>query len=199
MIKYVIFDLADTLVRGLTGIGEGLSDNCAPTPKDHIVDCLRGEEMTDFLLGRTTEDDYLGSLIRKYHWSIDLDSLKKTIRRHFDEAIPGMAELVRQLSGKYSLVLLSNHGREWVEYIEKKHRFLDLIRRRFYSFDLKCLKNTPEIFLRVLAALNAEPTECMFIDDRETVTQTARGLDAIRFTDAETLKDELRRRGIRLV
>ena len=41
MVKCIIFDLADTLVRGLTGIENELV-NYIPLQKDQILSCFRG-------------------------------------------------------------------------------------------------------------------------------------------------------------
>jgi hypothetical protein len=58
MIQCIIFDLADTLIRGLTGIEELLAEKYLSTPKEQILACFRGEEMGEFLIGNRSETEY---------------------------------------------------------------------------------------------------------------------------------------------
>lgn len=199
MIKCVIFDLADTLVRGLTGIENELV-HFIPLPKEQILSCFRGDCFIDFLLGNKTEEDYLQELIFRYQWDVDKDILKKIIRDNFSYDVPGMADIVQQLSEKYLLVLLSNHGKEWAEHIESVHSFLKVFKYRFYSYDMKCAKANPEIYLRLLDKINLPPNNCLFIDDREKFLEIAKnqGIHTIWFESCEYLKRSLSEFGIKV-
>ena len=199
MIKCIIFDLADTLVRGLTGIENELV-HFLPLPKEQILSYFRGDCFIDFLLGSISEEDYLQELISRYQWDVDKDTLKKIIRDNFCYDVPGMADIVQQLSERYLLVLLSNHGKEWAEYIESVHGFLKVFKYRFYSYDMKCSKANPDIYLRLLEKIKLRPNNCLFIDDREKFLEIAKnqGIHTIRFENCEHLKLSLSEFGIQV-
>ena len=102
------------------------------------------------------------------------------------------------LSNHYSLFLLSDHGREWVEYIEREHTFLKLFRLRFYSFDLHMRKNNPDTYWKILSQIDALPEECLFIDDRPMFLDVAKevGLSTIQFDNSNQLRAALERYSI---
>lgn len=197
MIRCLIFDLNDTLVRGLTGVEEALAPVLG-IEKAEILPALRSDEMLPFLLGEAGEDEYLRAAIAAHAWRIDLDLLKRLIRANFAHAVPGAAALVRHLSGRYELALLSDDGREWAAYKEATHAFLALFARKFYSFDLKSRKTDPRTFRTVLEALGRGPEECLFIDDRQRFLDAAQeaGLAGIRFEDSPSLRERLSEIGI---
>ena len=131
---------------------------------------------------------------------ITLPEMKQIIRHSLDMRVPDMQPILEALKKNYELVLLSDHGREWVDYILQKHPFLDIFEQKFFSFDLDGIKEKPETFIRLLDRLDRRPQECLFIDDMEHNCATARslGIDSIRFTAAEDLKAALGRLGIQV-
>lgn len=197
MIKYVIFDLADTLVSGLTGIENKLAQYIN-SPKEQILPCFRGPEIVELFFGNITEDEYLQLLIKKYNWDIDISIIKQIIRDNFNSAVSGVSEIVQKLSSNYTLVLLSNHCKEWIEYIERTHDFLKVFKYKFYSFEIKGTKDNPNTYISLLKHINCEPQNCVFIDDRQHFIDVAQsvGINAIRFDNAENLKLSLNRVGI---
>ncbi len=200
MIRCLIFDLNDTLVRGLTGVEEALAPILG-IDKAEILPALRSDEMLPFLLGETSEDEYLRTVITAHAWPIDLDLLKRLIRANFAHAVPGADELARHLSGRYELALLSDDGREWAAYKEAAHGFLALFARKFYSFDLTSRKNDPRTFRTVLEALGRAPGECLFIDDRQRFLDAAlgAGLTGIRFEGSPSLRGRLAEFGVEVL
>lgn len=200
MIRCLIFDLNETLVRGLTGVEEALAPILGIDKAD-ILPALRCDGMLPFLLGETSEEDYLRAVIAARAWRIDPDLLKRLVRANFDHAVPGAAELVRHLSGRYELAIHSDEGREWAAYKETAHGFLALFPRKFYSFDLKSRKTDPRTFRTVLEALGRGPDECLFIDDRQRFLDAAReaGLAGIRFEGSPSLRERLAEYGIEML
>lgn len=197
MIKTILFDLSDTLVVGLTGIEPTLQPYLH-YPGDEILRQFRSDAMLDFLLGYSSEDDYLRLLKRTYRWEPDIEQIKAMIRQHFKTAIPGMCEIVESLAKRFPLYLVSDNGREWVEYVETEHAFLSLFRRRFYSFESHRRKTDPETYREVLRQIGAEAAECLFIDDRRAFLEVASqvGISTQLFENACQLRDSLAVRSI---
>ena len=109
-----------------------------------------------------------------------------------------MDETIAQLSDKYTLILLSDHAREWIEYIEEYHRFLTKFSARMYSFETGHLKNVTHNFQKLLTDLNILSGSCLFIDDRKENIAVADqcGIKGILFKDQDQLIGELREFGV---
>jgi len=104
--------------------------------------------------------------------------------------------ILTELASRYELVLLSDHAREWIAYIEPVHPFLKIFKHTFYSYNLGRLKKDPETFSEVLDAMSFPSRSCLFIDDNPVNVAVARsvGILSIRFVNAEQLTTELERR-----
>jgi FMN phosphatase YigB (HAD superfamily) len=196
-IHTIIFDLNDTLVVGLTGIGPQL-EPLLHAPADEIPSLFREDPMLDFLLGHCTEDEYLAEIKAMHGWDADIQDIKPILREHFKQAIPGMPEIVAALAKTYPLVLLSDQGREWGEYVEDIHPFIRLIPRRFYSYQMHRRKTDPATFAGVVNEIGAAPADCLMIDDRQGFLDFAAeaGLQTILFEGSGPLRDQLTSLGI---
>jgi HAD superfamily hydrolase (TIGR01509 family) len=164
IINTVVFDLAEVCVHGLIGLEEQISAHTGlPTPR--FVEFIDFEQMAAVFEGKYSEDEYLALLIKSGDLEIDVASLKKIIREHFQE-IPGTKEVIQGLKKQgYKLGLLSDHVMEWIQYIENKHDFVDLFDARYYSFNFGCTKKKPEFFKQALMGLKANPDQVLYIDD----------------------------------
>jgi putative hydrolase of the HAD superfamily len=197
MIKYIIFDLSEVLIAGIIGIEEVLYSK-VPTPKEEIVKSFSGDWLKEYLVGKIDENIYLTGIIKKESWQIEIEELKKIIRNNFHTSVEGMLPIVEILYQKYKLILHSDHTKEWIEYIKSIHPFLNLFEQLFFSYELKMTKHNPESFRKVILSINANPDECLFIDDhlRNINNAELAGMRGIQFIDANLLKTELETRGI---
>jgi FMN phosphatase YigB (HAD superfamily) len=75
-----------------------------------------------------------------------------------------MQDLLRSLAGRYELALLSDHAREWVDFIRQQHPFLEFFSHQFFSYELRHTKRERITFLTVLHKLGAR-RRCVFVDD----------------------------------
>jgi FMN phosphatase YigB (HAD superfamily) len=96
------------------------------------------------------------------------------------------------------LALLSDHAREWVEFILPQHPFLECFSHQFFSYELRHTKRERITFLTVLYKLGRQAGECVFVDDLATNIEVARsvGLHGIQFKDVQQLTAELRGLGL---
>ncbi|MBI5035182.1 MAG: HAD-IA family hydrolase [Chloroflexi bacterium] len=197
MIKTIIFDLSEVLIAGLLGVEKSISAHLA-IPEEQVVAAFNTPALQDLFCGRLSEDVFLAHILRERAWGIPLESLKRMIRENFHRRVPRMEELLVHLDRGYELVLLSDHAREWMAYIQSIHPFLQIFPTRFFSFELQQTKRYPSTFQKVLRSLNRDPHQCWFIDDSPANIQAARsiGLPSIRFTTAPALVSELESRGL---
>jgi putative hydrolase of the HAD superfamily len=199
MNKVILFDLSETIIAGLVGIDKPLSIRLG-VDKRRILPALGVELLSKLCRGELSEDQYLALILEQQGWKIFVGELKRFIRRNFYTPVPGMWELLGRLSARYELVLLSDHAREWVAFIQDVHPGLAIFRRQFYSFELGQLKSEPDTYEHVLKLLNRKAQECIIVDDNpaNVAAAVSAGLKAVRFTGAERLKEELTKQGIKV-
>ena len=199
MIRTIVFDLSEVLIAGLVGIERSLAARFGTDP-DVVLRAFGGDHLQELLHGRSSEDDYLAAVLGVHDWDAQAEELKELIRDNFHRRVEGMDEIVERLGRNYELVLLSDHGTEWVNYIRSAHPFLTQFSRQFYSCDLGCTKRSPEAFRAVLREVGGEPHEYLFIDDNPGNVEVARGvgMSAVRFEGAKALRRELLELGIDL-
>ena len=193
--RAILFDVMDTLVRDpfpdvIPGFfGMTLPELLAVKHPTAWVEFERGERdraayMRDFFAdGRAFDHAAFEAAVREaYEW------------------LPGMESLLAALAEtSATLVALSNYP-EWYRWIEERldlGRFVDW---RFVSCRTGVRKPDPRAYLGAAAALDVEPGDCLFVDDRQGNVDAARavGMDAVRFEDADRLVGALRARGFSL-
>ncbi len=192
MISTIIFDLSEVYLRGMFGIEEKISKEIKSlVPSDFIYKSKAAEE---FFYGKITENEFWNRLITKNNWPITTEVLKNMVREQMTE-IEGTRIIMEELYKKgYKMGLLSIHGREWVDHLEKRFDYHRLFHSRMYSFEVGVAKPDPKAFELILEALNAKPSDCLFIDDYDVNIHAAKelGISTILFENARQLKESLR-------
>jgi putative hydrolase of the HAD superfamily len=188
MLTTLIFDLSEVLIAGLLGAEKSVSAYL-DIPEEQVLAAFNTPALQELFCGKWSENFFLAHLLHEHAWRISPELVKRMLRENFHRRDPGMVELVNQLSPNYELVLLSDHAREWMAYIQSVHPFLQIFPRRFFSFELGQTKRNSSTFLKVLRSLNRDPQQCLFVDDSPANIQAARsiGLPSIQFTTARAL------------
>lgn len=200
MINCILFDLADVCVRGILGLEDRISAYTG-IDKREVKKHLRGDKLREIFEGRISEDEYWRRVVEAGNYKEPFDFFKASAREHFIE-VPGTRSIVEELKRSYyTLGLLSDHAREWIEYIESGYPFIGLFDVRCYSFNSGYTKSDPKSFEFALSKLNADPSKTLFIDDRDKNLDVAKstGIGYLhQFIDAVSLKKELLRLGVNL-
>ncbi|MEX1162464.1 MAG: HAD-IA family hydrolase [Nitriliruptor sp.] len=117
-------------------------------------------------------------------------------RRDGTRWIPGMRELLDDLDGAVQRVAASNYP-VWIEELASGH-LAGRFERVLASHHLGVRKPDPVFFELLLAEVGAEPSEAVFVDDREVNVEAARdvGIASHRFVDAAGLRVWLEGLGI---
>ena len=192
MVTTIIFDLSEVLISGLIGIEKKLAP-IVNLSEDVFLKSLRTDSFKELMKGKISEDEYLDDVFKRNKWKADKDVFKKIIRKNFHNEVEGMIELVEKLSKKYRLILLSDHAKEWIEYIDKIHPFLNLFDKKYYSFQSGEIKREKLAFELLLKENSLSSVECIFIDDSPTNISVAKeiGFGAIQFEGIQYLKGQL--------
>lgn len=113
--------------------------------------------------------------------------------------IPGMRETVAELKAKgYKLYGLTNWSAETFCLVRDEYPVFGLLDGMLVSGEEHLLKPSPEIFQRLVDRFGLNPAECLFIDDNAANVEgsIAFGIPAIRFFGVDSLRADLRERGI---
>lgn len=203
MIKNIIFDLSEVIISGYRGIEEvvlesqyGTFENQKLLENEADLDSIReNETFLNLLRGKLTEEEYLNHVLKNRNWNVSVEQLKTVIRSNLNQPIPGTMEIVKQLKaeGKYQLILLSDHAREWMEYIEEKNKDLKMFDKKIFSYDIGAVKSDKQTFKTVLEQTGIVADETLFIDDYEKNVKNAEavGIHGIVFENADQLRKTL--------
>lgn len=110
----------------------------------------------------------------------------------------GAASLLRSLSRRLPVYLLSNTNALHYRHILRRYAFPRQVRGAVLSYKLGLRKPQPEIYLAALRRARCAAEEAVFIDDlKENVAAAGRlGLHAIRYTGSAALRRELKTLGL---
>jgi HAD superfamily hydrolase (TIGR01509 family) len=197
-ITTVLLDLSEVLISGLLGTERELAPRLG-VPAETLMKRFGGDRLRQLCRGDLTEDEYLRQIRKSEGWAVPIRELKAALRRNFRRTIDGMPALLERLARQpVTLVLVSDHAREWIAHIERIHPFLERFHRRVYSFETRLIKDEPACFPALLAALGREGRECVFVDDHPRNVEQARqaGIHGIVFQGSERLEQELAELGV---
>ena len=201
MIKNVLFDMGNVLMRWDPAL---FVRRCGYTGED--AELLRREVYgnVDWVMldrGVLTDAEAAERIRRRV--PEQLRGAVETLVSGWDDEplqVPGMEELVRELSEKgCGLYLLTNCGPRHREYWPKfpvSRYFGDRIMR---SSDWNILKPDPAFYEKAFELFSLDRSECVFIDDNPANVEAALrlGLDALVFYgDAGHLRRQLREKGV---
>ena len=192
MIKNIIFDLSEVIISGYHGVEKIIKRQYAIPEEDFKKQkFLKYEYFLDLMRGKLSEEEYLEELLKGTNWNISIEKLKTAIRQNLNQPIPGTMEIIKELKeGKYQLILLSDHAREWMKYIEENNKDLEIFDKKIFSYDIGAVKSDEQTFKIVLEQAGIVADETLFIDDYEKNAKNAEevGIHGIVFENAEQLR-----------
>ena len=160
---------------------------------------LHGETVAMLEQGRMSLDEYLRCTVFYRPRSFDPAEFKTCMLAQ-STPFPESIDLARALArtGRYRLMTINNESDELNRHRLEKFGLRDIFTAFFSSCWLGLLKPAKRIYEVALAMSQAEPEASVFIDDRERNLEPARalGMQAIRFTDAIRLRQELAGLGV---
>jgi len=104
-----------------------------------------------------------------------------------------LISLIVELKKQYKIALLSNFTYPWISELLKEHHLQEYFDEMLISSEEKMIKPDPQFFYKMLEALNIEPNEAVFLDDKPSNVEGAKklGIHAFLFTTNEQFKSDL--------
>lgn len=148
--------------------------------------------------GEITTREFFRHAKAAFNSHVDFPSFQKIWNDIFWEN-RGIRPLLRRLSCRYPLYLISNTNRLHFDHV--KRRFPQIFRhfkKTFPSHVVGRRKPDPRIYWKVLKAIRLRPEETVFIDDMPRFVEAARkvGMKGVRYRSISQLKRELRKVGV---
>lgn len=201
MIKNIIFDAGRVLVTDvpLEKIAEELSQQSSMSGAELHSYLYPNEHWTKLTLGQISEDEYWEHFLEASKVDIDKKALKEKVRTAL-RPITDNVKLIPLLKDRYQLAILSNHAKEWSQFMREEFDFFRYFQQIIFSCDVGLRKPDPEIYQLILEKLGSPPDECLFVDDKVRNTNGAEemGIKTITLEDTLSLREKLLEVGIKL-
>jgi HAD superfamily hydrolase (TIGR01509 family) len=198
-IQLITFDLGNVLVK-----------------VDHMEFCRRlavlaqvsAAEIFDYVFngplepgydtGKVTSREFYEHIVAQFQVNLEFDRFARWWNSLFSP-MPGMAEVVAELAGKYPLFLLSNTNALHFDYIQEHYPVLKHFACCVLSYKVGSRKPESGIYQHLIGQAGKAPGEILFIDDKMPFVAAARdqGLQAWQFTSCEDFQEQLTRYGLR--
>jgi len=148
-------------------------------------------------LGRISSQEFGNRIIDSLGLSLDI----KEVRRLWEDIfwpVPGMEDLIRHLTGRYELVLLSNTNEWHFNHCFNQFPVVGYFNHYVLSYREGLRKPQQAIYQRAINLAGTRPQECLYIDDIREYVEAAEevGIHGILFKDVDQLKSEMQVLGI---
>lgn len=183
MIKAVVFDMGGIIVRLDM-------DTCIANFKqlagfadieDYLDRFHQKGFISDLEEGKTEPEDFYRECLRHSRPGTTMETVRYCFCSLLDGLEEDSLELIRSLRGRYPLYVLSNNNpisRAYFCEMLKKNGLdpAETFEKEFYSYELKMLKPSRQIYEKVIAEVDTKPEEILFIDDAKDNIEAAGAL-----------------------
>ena len=183
MIKAIVFDMGGVIVRlnmdrcignfkELAGFGD---------IEEYLDRFHQKGFISDLEEGKTQPEDFYRECLRHSRPGTTMETARYCFCSLLDGLEEDSLELIRSLRGRFDLYVLSNNNpisRAYFCEMMKAHGLdpAEVFRKEFYSYEMKMLKPSREVFEHVIREIGAGPEEILFIDDARDNVEAAEAL-----------------------
>ncbi len=199
MISTIIFDLNNTLVGIRVDDPERRYDHVLGVSKETFFQAAF-KYWQEYEVGKYRQAVYLDKISTNLGLSHERIPLILHLLSDDVYIIDGMDEILKELFGRFRLLLLAGDGEELVYTKLKKFNLV----RYFASIYCTCFegmhKDNLQIYRNVLNKEQISATSCLYIDDRSDFVRLAieAGMNGIVFNNSNQLRNDLRNFSISL-
>lgn len=161
------------------------------TPEQHRAIFLRMWD-DQYCLGKISEDEFWQEFIQESKNHPPLAQIKEAFRKSRMQPNWNTLAIVKQLSQKYDQYILSNHSKEWMDYLVRRWKLKQYFKDIFCSGYMALSKPDRRFYENALKKTKKHPSEVLYIDDREKNIKSAEelGIRSILYQGTERLQDE---------
>ena len=193
MVNTIIFDLGNVIVNfdetPIFNAWAKASNKTAPCIKKYY---RNSAARISFEVGKLSARQFYEITVKELNMKMGFEKFKKiwcgifTLNKYVEK-------IIRNLKGKYRLILLSNTNILQYEYVKKKYKIVDIFDEHVLSYKVGCRKPSPLIFMKAVRKAKTFPFNCAYFDDIPEFIYVARmlGIKAFQFKTVEKLKKDL--------
>jgi putative hydrolase of the HAD superfamily len=157
-----------------------------------------GSDWSEFDRGALAWDEVASRISSRTGLNLgDVQAVMSAIPPHL-APVQATVEWLNELAAAgVRLHFLSNMPEPYAAFLQREHRFLAHFQSGVFSCDVKQVKPNADIFHTAQAQFGLAPHEMLFIDDNPHNIETALSLGwrAVRFSDAQQAKAEVKAKG----
>lgn len=178
--KWIIFDVMGVIFK----VGDDTNDLLLPYVQ--TIDANNSREKINEIymeasLGKITSCE----LWKQLNCATD-NTYKEIEKKYLDEYLTLDEEFLgaaSRLKENYNIAILSNDVSEWSVYLREKYRINEFVEFSIISGDVGYRKPSEDIYKLALEKIGVEPSDCVFVDDRDKNLKPALqlGMKVIRF------------------
>lgn len=186
MPKAFLFDVGNVIIGFDFSItARKLARQCEVSPEDALKLVA---PLTDQLeSGHMSADEFLEEAGNRIQYRGTRSEMRAAFEDIFTLNLP-MVEFINSLHGKgIPLHLLSNTNAIHAPFFEKTYPVFGCFSGRIYSYEVGCMKPSPEIFRITIDKLSINPAETIYIDDSPANCEAGReaGFNALCYNKEE--------------
>ena len=203
LITDVIFDLGKVLVPfdwgiALRRLAGQFPKELGKAQNDHQAFLSVIGDLVDLLeIGAIDFRQFHGLVVYRTGLNISEDGFRKTWNEIF-KLDANVVELGKELTRRYNVWLASNTNEAHYTYIVDNFPEILFFKKAALSYELGSKKPETVFFTKAIELFGIRPEQSVFIDDLEENVTAAKGIgiNAILFTDFDSLLDELTQLGL---
>jgi epoxide hydrolase-like predicted phosphatase len=181
-IKNIIFDLGNVLIPlELEKVSKAFLELMPEgTTSANISTFTSLDSFTDFETGKISAHGFIQSLKPSFNEGVTREEIVEAWNTILGEFPRVHTEMLKKLSGKYRLFVLSNtneiHAAKYEKEVPGANHLKDLFEKLYYSHIHGLRKPQPEFFNLLLRQNDLNPKQTLFADDLPENIQTAKNL-----------------------
>lgn len=203
MIKAIIFDMGGVLVDlDIEDCKKAFKERLGYYDIDEIIDaCHQKGIYGDLEEGILSADDFRSIVLAGSRPDAVAEDVDEAMSHILVGIEPYKAEMLKRLSEKYELYMLSNNNPICVRYSRKMFEdagipLENIFRKCYFSYEMKALKPSETFYRNVVSDIGLPAEQMLFIDDsmKNVEGSVATGLPAVFYqpgTDLEALLEDV--------
>ena len=183
MIKAIVFDMGGVIVRlDMDRCIRNFKELAGFEDIEEYLDRFHQKGfISDLEEGKTQPEDFYRECLEHSRPGTSVETAQYCFCSLLDGLEEDSLELIRSLRGRYDLYVLSNNNpisRAYFREMMKKEGLdtEEVFTNEFYSYELKMLKPSREIYECVIEGVGRKPEEILFIDDARDNIEAASAL-----------------------
>ena len=183
MIKAIVFDMGGVIVRlDMDRCIRNFKELAGFEDIEEYLDRFHQKGfISDLEEGKTQPEDFYRECLEHSRPGTSVETAQYCFCSLLDGLEEDSLNLIRSLRGRYDLYVLSNNNpisRAYFREMMKKEGLdtEEVFTKEFYSYELKMLKPSREIYECVIEGVGRKPEEILFIDDARDNIEAASAL-----------------------